>query len=231
MEKINSPQKIILKVSLRQLTGKKVKKLRNQGVVPASIYGADFKSQAVSVNFEDFIKIYKVVKETGIVYLDLEGKEIPALIKNVQKHPINDQIFHVDFRKVDLKNKIVTEVPIKIVGESPAVKNLGGVLLTQAETILVEALPKDIPQEIEVDISSLREIGQEIKVGDLANSEKYQVKTNAEKVVVSVVAHKEESTAPDTTAVSPEVITESKKAQTEATVSGGNKLPNQTPQK
>ncbi|MGB9882984.1 MAG: 50S ribosomal protein L25 [Microgenomates group bacterium] len=231
MKKTNSPQKTILKVSPRTITGKKVKKLRNQGLIPANIYGTDFKSQAVSVNFKDFIKAYKVAKETSIVYLDLEGKEIPALIKNVQKHPINDQILHIDFRKVDLKKKIITEVPVKIVGESPAVKDLGGVLLTQTETILVEALPEDIPQEIEVDISLLKEIGQEIKVVDLAKSEKYQIKTNADKVVVSVVAHKEESVAPDTTAVAPEVITEAKKAEEEAAATEGNKSPNPTPQK
>lgn len=216
MKKTINTQKTTLLVQLRQLTGKKAKKLRGQGMIPANIYGSDFKSTAISVNFRDFIKVFKIVKETGIVYLQLEKEEIPVLIKNIQKHPVKDQILHIDFRKVDLKKKIETEVPVKIVGESEAVSQKGGVLLVQTENILIEALPQDIPQAIEVDISSIKEIGQEIKVADLAKSDKYEIKTDSEKVVVSVIAHKEESVAPDTTAVAPEVITEAEKTEEEA---------------
>ncbi|MGB9707664.1 MAG: 50S ribosomal protein L25, partial [Microgenomates group bacterium] len=129
--KPETSEKIILKVELRQVFGKKLKSLRKQGLIPGNIYGPDFKSQAVSVNFKDFIKVYKQAKETGVVYLELKEEKIPVLIKNIQRHPINESILHVDFRKIDLKQKIETEVPVTIVGESPAVVEKKGVLLTQ----------------------------------------------------------------------------------------------------
>jgi len=203
-------EKTKLSAQIRTLTGKKAKKLRKQGLIPANIYGPEFKSTSISINFKEFLNTYKIAKETGIVYLQLEKDEIPVLIKHIQKHPVSDEILHVDFRKIDLKKKIETEVPVKVVGTSEAVSQKGGVLLTQSEFLLVEALPEDIPQEIEVDISSIKDIGQEIKVADLKKSDKYTIKTSPDKVVVSVIAHKEESITPETTAAQPEVITKEK---------------------
>ena len=213
-------EKTKLSAQIRTLTGKKAKKLRKQGLIPANIYGPEFKSTSISINFREFLNTYKIAKETGIVYLQLEKDEIPVLIKHIQKHPISDQILHVDFRKIDLKKKIETEVPVKVVGTSEAVSQKGGVLLNQSEFLLVEALPEDIPQEIEVDISSIKDIGQEIKVADLKKSDKYMIKTSPDKVVVSVIAHKEESVTPETTAAQPEVITKEKE-EVEAEQSAG----------
>lgn len=200
--------KLVLKVSPRTVFGKKLKKLRHEGVVPANVFGPEFKSVSVSIPFKDFAKTYKTAKETGIVYLALDKEEVPVLIKQVQRHPVTDAVLHVDFRKVDLKKKIQTEVPVKTVGVSEAVAQKAGVLLTLSETLLVEALPQDIPQAIEIDISSIKELGQEIKVADLKKSASYEIKTPVEKVVVSVVEHKEESVTPETTAAAPEVIGE-----------------------
>ena len=206
--KQNNQDKLLLTVTPRTVFGKKLKKLRKEGVVPANIYGPDFKSQSVSVEFKDFVKLYKVAKQTGVVYLKLNKDELPVLIKNVQRHPVSELILHADFRKIDLKQKINTNVPIKVVGQSEAVSQKGGVLLTQAESLLVEALPTNIPKQIDVDISSLKEIGQEIKVSDLPKSDLYELKDRLEKVIVSVVEHKEEEILPQTApAAAPEVIT------------------------
>lgn len=204
----NKDSKLTLTSGVRTVFGKKLKKFRKDGNIPANIFGQDFKSQSVSVTFKDFIKVYKVAKETNVVYLKLEKDELPVLIKNVQRHPVNDNILHVDFRKIDLKQKIQTDVPVKVTGISEAVTQKGGVLLKQTEALTVEALPTDIPQQIEVDITSLKEIGKEIKVSDLPKSDKYEVKDNPDKVLVSVVEHKEEEILPQTTpTVAPEVIT------------------------
>lgn len=209
-KKTDDNNKLILQVAPRNIFGRKLKKLRAEGVVPANIYGPEFKSTALSTNFKDFIKVYKIAKETGVVYLKLNGEQIPVLIKNLQRHPVTDHILHIDFRKIDLAKKIQTEVPIKVTGASPAVTEKGGVLLISSETLIVEALPTDIPQQIEVNISKISEIGQEIKVSDLPKFNQYEIKTPPEKVVVSVVAHKEESVTPEVTAPAPEVITEAK---------------------
>ena len=211
---VSSSDKLTLEVKPRELTGKKAHKLRNQGLVLANIFGPEFKSQAVSVDLKNFVKTYKQAKETRVVYLSLDKQEIPVLIKNVQTHPVSDIILHTDFRKIDLKKKIQTAVPIKVLGTSEAVSQKAGVLLIQSDTLLVEALPQDIPHEIEVDITTIKDIGQEIKVADLKKSDKFEVKTPVEKVIVSVVAHKEESVTPDTTAAAaPEVITEAVKEE------------------
>lgn len=192
----------------REIFGKKLKKMRHEGKIPANVYGPNFKSVSVTLEGKDFNKVYKVAEETGIVYLNVDKQEIPVLIKNVQIHPVNHLLLHVDLRKVDLTQKIETQVPIKVVGESPAVKEKGGVLLTQSDEVKVEALPQDIPHEIEVDISKLVEIGNEIKIADLIKNAKYEIKEDAQKIVVSVIAHKEESLTAETTAAAPEVITE-----------------------
>jgi len=204
----NSSKKVSLKVELRQIFGKKLNKIRKQGLVPGNVYGPDFKSQSVSVLQKDLIKTYKKVGETGVVYLLLDDDNIPVLIKTIQKHPVSGFLLHIDFRKIDLSKKIETAVPVKTIGVSEAVSQKSGVLLVQSDTLLIEALPEDIPSYIEVDISVIKEIGQEVKVIDLKKSDKYEIKTPAEKVVVAVIAHKEESITPETAVAAPEIITE-----------------------
>ena len=200
--------KLQLTVIPRTIFGKKLKKLRREGNIAANIYGHDFKSRSVTAAFKDFATIYKTAKETGVIYLKLDSNEYPVLIKNIQRHPVNDQILHVDFRKIDLTKKIQTDVPVKVKGESEAVNIKGGVLLTQTEALLIEALPSDIPPQIDVDIATLKDVGQEIKVKDLANSDKYVFLDEPEKIIVSVVEHKEEEILPQTTpAEAPEITT------------------------
>jgi len=205
--------KLILAVTKREVFGKKLKKIRKQGMLPANIFGPDFKSTAVNVDLKDFIKMNKTAGETAVVYLDLDKKEIPVLIKFIQKHPVDDNLLHVDFRKIDLAKKVVTEVPVKTTGTSIAITEKGGVLLIQSDVLEVEALPTDIPKTIEVDLSTITEIGGEIKVGNLTKSSKFDIKTPVEKVVVSVIAHKEESITPDTTAAPTEVIAEAEEGK------------------
>ena len=201
-------QKISLNAAIREVFGKKLKKLRKAGVVPGNIFGTAYKSQAVSVDLKDFNRTFKVAGETGIVYLKLDKQEIPTLISNVHTHPVKDLTLHVDFRKVDLTKTVETQVPIKVVGESVAVEQKGGVLLTQLHEVTVEALPQDIPHSIEVDISKIQEVGEEIKVSDLPKSDKFKIMEEPEKVVVSVIEHKEESLEPETAKEEPEIIEE-----------------------
>ncbi len=208
-------KKLTLQVSKREVFGKKLKKLRREEMLPANIFGPDFKSASITVNMKDFLKVYRVAHETGVVTLDLDKKEIPTLIKFLQKHPVTDQILHVDFRKIDLSKKVLTDVPVKAVGASEAVNVKGGVLLIQSDVLSLEALPNDIPTAIEVDISVLKELGDEIKVSDLKKSAKYELKDEADKVVISVVAHKEESVTPDTVSTAPEVTTEKVEGEAE----------------
>ncbi|MBI1872198.1 50S ribosomal protein L25, partial [Candidatus Collierbacteria bacterium] len=109
--------KLTLKLDKRTITGKKVKKLRRQGMVPANIFGKDIKSLAVSAKLTDFQKVYQDAGETQIVTLEVKGdeKERPTLITNVQHNPITNEVLHVDFRQVDLKEKITANIPVELV--------------------------------------------------------------------------------------------------------------------
>ncbi len=203
-------KKTTLQATKRDVVGKKVKQLRKTGQIPANIFGPQFKSVSISIQMKDFFHAYKVARETGIVYIDLDKESIPTLIKHVQRDPITDNLFHVDFRKIDLKQKIETVVPVQTINDSEAVMVKGGVLLIQANELMIEALPQDIPAHIEIDISVLKDLGQEIKVKDLKKSASYEVKEDPERTIVSVIEHKEESTETQTATTGPEIITEKK---------------------
>ncbi len=207
MKKGTEKERVMLSAQARTVHGKKNKQLRKQGQLPANVFGPQFTSQSLTVNYIEFRRIYRQVGETGIVYLKTEKDEIPTLISAIQRHPLDGMVLHADFRKVDLKKKITAVVPLTFVGVSPAV-NAGGVILTQTEKVEVEALPQNIPNHIEVDVSVLTKVGNEIKVGDLKIDSTYAIQTEKDKVIVSVTAHKEESTVAETTAAAaPEVIT------------------------
>lgn len=158
-----------LDVEKRKISGKKVKSLRKQGILPANIYGKKIKSQAVQLPLKEFEKVFKDVGETGLVELSIVGEEKtrPALIHNVQLDPVVAQPLHADFFQVDLKEKVNAMVPLELIGEALAVKDKKGVLLATINDVEVEALPGDLPEKIEVDVSALSAVDQEVKVGDL----------------------------------------------------------------
>ncbi|NTU46848.1 50S ribosomal protein L25 [Candidatus Roizmanbacteria bacterium] len=211
-----SNQKLPLAAEERTVFGKQVNQLRKNNILPGNIYGIKKTSQAISLKELEFKAVYKVARETGVVHIELDKTSIPTLITDVQRDPVTHAIVHIDFRRVNLKQKIQTMVPVLVVGESEAVKTLGGVLLNQHDHITIEAFPQDIPSHIEVDITSITELGQEIKISDLTLSEDYTVIDLPETVIVTVTAHKVQSEVPDTAAATPEEGAEA----TEAVVEG-----------
>lgn len=219
---MKSKEKLTLAATKRDVFGKKLRKLRHSGMVPANIFGHDFKSAAVTVNLKDFIHVYKTAHETGVVYVQLDKQEVPVLIKDLQKHPVSGLLLHVDFRKINLLEKIETDVPIVFINESPAVLQLGGQLLTQANEVLIEALPTDIPENIEIDLAKLTEIGSEVRVQDLKAGANVVIKEDPERLIVSVVARKEESITPETETEAPEITTEKKEGEEGEGAEGGD---------
>jgi len=179
--------KLKLAVEERKVLGKKVKSLRKDGLLPANVFGKDIKSKSIQIAEKDFRITFKQAGETGIVEVGLKGEAYPSLIHNVQKDPLTGKIIHVDFHKINLKEKITARVPLKLVGESPAEKSASGLILQTVNELEVECLPADIPHEVEVDISGLNEVGQTLHVKDLKiDREKVEVKNDPEEVVVSV---------------------------------------------
>ncbi|QQG47664.1 MAG: 50S ribosomal protein L25 [Candidatus Woesebacteria bacterium] len=179
-----STQKI--KAENRKITGRKVKALRSQGILPANIFGKKIKSVAIQVDYKDFEKVYHEVGETGIIEIILAKKTLPTLISNLQKDTVTGKIIHADFHSIDLKEKVTAKVPVEIKGESPAVKNGLGTAVQQLDEIEIEALPTDIPEKFVVDITSLENVDDGIYVKDIKFSKKIEVKEDLEKIVISV---------------------------------------------
>lgn len=194
--------KQVLSGQKRTISGRKVKKLREEGILPANIFGKKIKSEAIQVSLKDFEKTYKEVGETSLLTLVIEGgktkDERAVLVSNVQMDPRSDIPTHVDFRQVDLKEKVSANVPVEMTGEAPAEKSGVGTAVLYVSQIEVEALPADLPEKFVVDVSSLTEVDQAIYIKDLSlDRKKVELKAEAETIVVKVEPpQKEEVVAP-----------------------------------
>lgn len=179
-------EKHTLVAQKRSLSGRKVKQLRKQGILPANVYGKKVASQSVQIPLKTFSQVFAKAGETGLIELDVDGKKHPVLIHNIQYDPVSETPIHADLFQVDLHEKVEAKVPVVLRGESPAVKDKVGVLLTLLDEVEVEALPADLPDKIEVDTSSLTTLDQVIKVGDLRIARAVKILTNTTLDVVKV---------------------------------------------
>ena len=185
--------KIQLKAQARDITGKKVKQGRREGLIPAVVYGNKVKPKNVWVNYVDFNKVYKNAGESTLIELGAQGDaKASVLIHEVQNDPITGSFSHIDFFQVRMDQKLETEVPLEFIGESGAVKSLGGVLIKSIDAIPVSCLPADLPPKIDVDISKLATFNDSIKIGDLKISEKVTVQIEPETVVANVIPPRSE---------------------------------------
>lgn len=173
-----------IKADNRQLTGRKVKQLRNKGLTPATVYGHNFAPISISVSTMELNKLFAHVGESTLVEIKLGDITLPVLFKNPQYHPVTSDLIHIDCHKVNLKEKIVATVPLEFIGESLSVKN-GNVLITVLDEIEVEALPADLPENIIVDISVLTDVDAQITIADLnIDRTKVEIKNEADQVII-----------------------------------------------
>lgn len=160
-------QRQSIKLEERSLFGKKVRRLRKDGVLPVTIYGRDIKSVSAQLPLKEFKNLYKMVHETGLVDLEIGKKTLPVLIHNTQIDPRSQEIIHADFYNVNLKEKIKSNIPVVAKGEPQAVLDKKGLLLQLLSEVEVEALPTDLPGNIEVNVEKLKEVDEEIPVSEL----------------------------------------------------------------
>lgn len=165
---MNTKTTIKLKADKRTTFGRKVKQMRQKGILPINLYGKKIKSIALQTPVTDFTKIFAKTGESQLVELMIlpDQKTRHALINNVQKDPVTGAVLHADFRQVDLTEKIEAEITIELKGESPAI-NKGGVLVQTVNSLRVEALPADLPEKFTIDISGLAEVGDSIVLKQL----------------------------------------------------------------
>lgn len=159
---------LTLQAKTRTIMGRKTYQLRNEGIIPAVVYGVGTEPLNIEVDLKAFTKALKTAGESTLVELTVDGaKALHVLIQDAQTDPLRDEFTHADFRAVDMNKKIEAEVKLAFIGESPAVKGLGGTLVRPIDEIRVRALPKDLVSHIDVDISSLATFEDQILVKDL----------------------------------------------------------------
>ncbi len=175
-----------LSADKREVFGKKLKKIRREGLLPANVYGKGLESTALQVKLSDFESVYKEVGETGLIDLQFDGKVKPVLIKNLQSNYKENTPLHADFYQVNLKEKVKTVVPVILTGEAQAVTDNVGMLLQTQSDVEVEALPDSLPEKIEIDVTALAELNQQITVADLLAPEGVTILTDPAQVVAKV---------------------------------------------
>lgn len=179
-----------LSATIRDKFGKQVKSLRKKGIVPAVLYGHSKKNVSLSVDFKEFSRTFKKAGESTIIDLNIEkdGKTEtqPVLIHDVDFDPVSDLARHIDFYVVKMDEKLTVTVPFVFIGESPAVKTLGGILLKNIHEVKISALPKDLPREISIDISAINTFADHIYLKSLQLPNGVKILDNLEEIVVLV---------------------------------------------
>jgi large subunit ribosomal protein L25 len=181
--------RLSLKAEERLVLGKKVKNLRKEGKLPGHIYGKKVETEHVTVDGREFLKTWKVAGATAVINLKLgEEKVRPVMVRDVQYNPVSGDLVHIDFYQVNLSEKVKVPVPIEIIGEEPELVKLGEAIVLQTINELeVEALPNDLIEKLEVDISSLKAIDDAITVGQLKfDREKLAISVADEEIVVKL---------------------------------------------
>ena len=175
-----------LQAKKRDQFGRAVKQIRKENLIPAELYGHGIENEHLSVNTKEFGDILNEVGESTVIDLVVDEKTHPVLIKDIHYHPVTDAVLNIDFYQVKMDEKITATVELEFVGESIAVKDLGGVLIKSVSELEVEAFPADLPPSIEVNLEALKKIGDSIQIKDLAISEKATVFADPETTIATV---------------------------------------------
>jgi len=188
-------EKIVLKATKRIVKGKQVKALRRAGQLPAVIYGRHVDPISISLEAHSAGLVFAKLTSSTLVTIDVEGTEYAALVREKQRNYIKGNLTHIDFLALDLTEKIRTKVQLTFVGVSSAVKDFSAVLVHRMDALEVECLPTDLPERITVDVSSLKEIGNSIRVHDivLPDAERVAILDDADDIVIIASVAKEEA--------------------------------------
>lgn len=224
-------KKYTISAAKRDMTGRKVKSLRKAGQLPATIYGKNIKSLSITVPTADFLAVYKEAGESGLVEIVVDKQTRPTLIHTVQYGPVTRAPLHAEFYQVDLKEKVHANVPIEFSGESAAVRDKQGVLLTIMDEVEVEALPTNLPENIAVDLSILDVVDSEIKVKDLVAPSGVTIETDGELTVAKIgplVTKEAEAQAKEEEAQAAQAVTEGGEAPETTEPTGEASAPTDT---
>lgn len=178
---------ISLSAKTREIKGKQVKQLRAQDLIPGEIYGNGVPNQSVSIDSREFQKTLSDAGESTLIELSVDGGAVvQVLIGEVQRHPLSGEVRHVDLRQVKMDEKLEAEIELVLVNDAPAVKEKGGILVKSMDTVTAYCLPTALVSSIDVDLSSLKELNDGIRVGDLAAPEGIEFSNDPSELIVMV---------------------------------------------
>ena len=182
------PDDATLRAQTRSITGSAVKQLRRDGVLPCNVYGRGVDSISIQTPLSELQRVFRAVDRNAVVQMEIDGGDtVPVVLREVQRHPVNGQLLHVDFYQVDLTRMIHSEARLVLIGDAEAVA-LGGTLVQSLEYLALEALPLEMPSEVEVDISGLAEFGSSVLVRDITLPEGVRALADEAVAIATVLA-------------------------------------------
>jgi large subunit ribosomal protein L25 len=202
-----------LEAQARTITGKKVSQLRRSGLVPAVVYGSKIDAFNIQIPYRELQSTLLKAGGTNLISVVVDGNSTPVLAREVQRSVLRGEIMHVDFLAVDMTQTIRAEIPVHVVGEAPAVRNGLGVLVQLANTLVIEALPADLINRVDVDVTKLKNVNDAIHVSDLDLGDKVTIIGEDDEMLVRIVMEAEEveeEEEEELTGAEPEVIAKGK---------------------
>ena len=213
-------EEVLINAQKRNVTGKQVKALRRQGLLPGVIYGRHIEAFPIQMDAHDASLILDKLTASSLITIDVDGEKFNVLMRDRQRDVIFGDLLHVDFLVVSLTEKLRATIELKLVGEAPVADNPEVVVTQVLNAIEIEALPQDLPEVIEVDISTLETVDDEITVADLDLGEDIAILTDPNETIVSVGYVAQEEVAEEAEVVEPEVVEKGKKEAAEEEAEG-----------
>lgn len=211
-------EKIVLKATSRQVTGKQVRALRREGLLPAVVYGRNIDPYSISLAHHVTSLTLGGVGGSTLMVLEVDGQPHNVVVRQKQRDPVSGSLIHLDFQEVSMTEKMRAMVRIELVGASSAVKDKDGVMVTGQEEVEIECLPGDLPEIIEVNLADLKDIGDGVFVKDLQTPEGVDVLTDPDEMIVLITAPISEAALEAMESLGeaePEVIEKGKKEEDE----------------
>jgi len=213
-------EEVLINAEKRNVVGKQVKALRRQGILPGVIYGRHIEAFPIQMDAHDAALILDKLTASSLITIDVDGEKFNVLMRDRQRDVIFGDLLHVDFLVVSLTEKLRATIELKLVGEAPVADNPEVVVTQVLNDIEIEAFPQDLPEFIEVDISTLETVDDEITVADLDLGENIAILTDPNETIVSVGYVAQEEVAQEAEAVEPEVVEKGKKEAAEEEAEG-----------
>jgi large subunit ribosomal protein L25 len=211
-------EEVLINAEKRNVVGKQVKALRRQGILPGVIYGRHIEAFPIQMDAHDASLILDKLTASSLITIDVDGEKFNVLMRDRQRDVIFGDLLHVDFLVVSLTEKLRATIELKLVGEAPVADNPEVVVTQVLNDIEIEAFPQDLPEVIEVDISTLETVDDEITVADLDLGEDIAILTDPNETIVSVGYVAQEEVAEEEEAeelVEPKVVERGKKEEEE----------------